>query len=105
MDTEYKLIFTAESRNEIKKIYNYISKELYAEGAAKELMEKIEESVNNLKHFPFMHQKVDKYGGVNKEYRRVVVKNFIIIYDIEKDNKTVYIDHIFYGGSNYSNKI
>ena len=38
MDMKYKVIITPTAFNEINRIYDYISEELYAEKAAKDLM-------------------------------------------------------------------
>lgn len=107
MDTKnhYKIEFTEESKKEIKKIYNYIKNELYAENAAKRIMNKVEELVNNLAYAPKIYAEIDKYRGTKKVYRRIVIDNYVLLYTINEQNKKIYIMHMYYGGSDYINKI
>ena len=50
MNINYKVIITPTAYKEINKIYDYISEDLYAEKTAKDLMLKVEESIQNLGH-------------------------------------------------------
>lgn len=52
MDINYKVIITPTAYKEINKIHDYISEDLYAEKATKDLMLKVEESIQNLKDSP-----------------------------------------------------
>ena len=53
MDTKkYKVIITPTAYKEINKIYDYITDDLYAENAAKRLMNKVEQEVQSLKDAP-----------------------------------------------------
>ena len=36
-----------------------------------------------------------------RQYRRLVVNNYVILYTIDEEEKIVYIAHIYYGGRNY----
>ena len=45
---QYQVEFTDECKREIRKIYNYIKEDLYAEQAAQNLMLKVEEYTSNL---------------------------------------------------------
>lgn len=40
---------------------------------------------------------------IELEYRRLIIKNFVVIYTVSEKEKTVYIVHMFYGRSNYLN--
>ena len=52
MDTNYRVIITPTAYKEINLIYDYISKELYAEKAAKELMRQSRKKTTETKIFP-----------------------------------------------------
>ena len=49
----------------------------------------------NPKAFPNVY-----YKKLKKEYRKIIVKNYIILYTIDENNKVVYISHIYYGKRN-----
>ena len=100
---QYKVIITPTAYKEINRIYDYITEDLYAECAASRLMQKIEQEVQRLKKAPRIHSKIPKYDELKRKYRRIVIKNYVILYTIDEENKTVYISHMYYGGRNYLN--
>lgn len=104
-ENNYKIVFTNDSIAEMDSIYNYISRKLYAPNSAKKLMEKVEEEVQSLKRMPERYEVIKKLPEINIEYRRIVVKNFVVIYTISEEEKTIYIAHMFYGRSNYLNNL
>lgn len=102
MDTkQYKVIITPTAYKEINKIYNYITEDLYAKNAAKRLMEKVEEEVQKLKYAPKIHTEIEKFDELKRSYRRIVIKNYIILYTIDEENNVVFVSHMYYGGRNY----
>lgn len=104
MDTnKYKVIITPTAYKEISKIYDYITEELSAENAAKRLMEKVEKEVQRLKRAPQIYAEIRKFDELKRNYRRIVINNYIILYTIDEDNSIVYISHMYYGRRNYLN--
>ncbi|MGN1301235.1 MAG: type II toxin-antitoxin system RelE/ParE family toxin [Clostridia bacterium] len=102
MDTnQYKVIITPTAYREINKIYDYITEELYAKNAANDLMEKVEEEVQRLKYAPKIHTEIEKIDELKRNYRRIVIKNYIILYTIDEEKNVVFISHMYYGGRNY----
>ena len=103
MDTNkrYKICFTRECKREMDDIYNYISKRLYSPNSAKALMKTVEKAIYNLKEMPELHNIIKRYDGLDMEFRRIVIKNYIILYTISEEDKIVNIVHMYYGKSNY----
>lgn len=98
---QYKVVITSTAYNEINSIYKYITEDLYADSAAKRLMNKIEEKVQSLKYAPKIHTKIEKLDELKREYRKIVVNNYVILYTIDENIKTVFVSHMYYGGRNY----
>lgn len=97
----YEIEFTEDARDEIREIYEYISKNLVNEDAAKRLMRKMRKNVMDLAESPKIYVKIEKKDRMKREFRRMVVDNFIILYTIDEDKKTIYISHMYYGRRNY----
>lgn len=98
---QYKVIITPTAYKEIDKIYNYIINELYSENAAKKLMLKIEKIIQNLKYTPKIHAEIQKKDELKRTYRRISIKNYIILYTIDEEKNVVYISHVYYNKRNY----
>ena len=102
---DYKIIFTSIALNEIREIYEYISNNLLAKDAAKRLMYEIEEKVQKLKYAPKIHNEILINSELNLKYRKLIIKNYIILYTVNEEKKKVYIAHMYYAGSDYINKL
>ena len=68
----YNIEFTEDCREEIKTIFEYISNNLVAEKAAKELMLKMKDSILNLSKYPRMYVKITKTDKTKRDYRKMV---------------------------------
>lgn len=102
MDTnQYKVIITPTAYKEMKKIYDYIIDDLYAVSAAKELLQKVEEKIQRLKYAPIIHSRIEKYDELKRNYRRIVIKKYVILYTIDEKNKIVFVSHMYYSRRNY----
>lgn len=98
---QFKIVFTNDCKQEMDNIYNYISNNLYAPKAAKKLMNKVETTTQSLKDMPEAYMTIKKYSELEMEYRRIVINNYVIIYTISEEKNSIYIVHMYYGGSNY----
>ena len=100
MTTTYKLIFAPEFVKDLDEKFSYISQTLQAENAAKSLMKKIDDSIMNLKTYPEMYptcnEPLDALG-----YRKIIVKNYVIIYSVDHSAKSVNLLRCFYGKQDY----
>lgn len=99
----YEIIISENCLEEIEEIFSYIEKDLKAEQAANRLREKIIENIRGLKNSPKIYAKIDRTDRAGRDYRRIVVNNYTIIYTIIEENKTILISHIYYGRRNYLN--
>ncbi len=88
----------------MEEIYEYICKNLNNEISANKLMNKIERLILSLEMNPYKYPKV--HIRKNTEiYHKLVVDNYIVLYDIEEKNKKVVIYRVIYGKRNYLNTI
>ena len=97
----YEIEFTEDCREELDEIYEYISEKLVAENSAKKLMRKMRNAVMDLSESPNLHIKIKKKNKLKREYRRIVIDNFVVLYTVEESSKKVYIAHMYYGRRNY----
>ena len=98
--TNYKLIFSPEFAKDLNDTFEYISLILSNEQAAKKLMKDIDSAITNLKAMPEMYplagEPLDILG-----YRKITIKNYVIIYSIDKKRGNVNLLRCFYGKQNY----
>ena len=97
----YEIEFTEDCRDEINEIYEYISEKLVAENSAKKLMRKMRDAVMDLSETPNLYMKIEKKDRNKREFRRMVIDNFVVLYTVDENSKKVYIAHMHYGRRNY----
>lgn len=97
----YEIEFTEDCRDEIIEIYKYISEKLASKETAKRLMRKIRKSIMDLAESPRLYTKINKKDKRKKDFRKIVVGNYVILYVIDDNKKIIYISHMYYGGRNY----
>ena len=98
---EYKVKLTDNFLDEFEEIYNYISDKLKNVDASNRLREKVIYNVLLLENSPKMFTQIEKVDRVERQYRRMIINNYVILYTIDDPEKIVYIAHIYYGGRNY----
>lgn len=97
---KYKLIFAPSFENDIDRAFEYISEKLKAPQAAKRFMAEIDRKISFAEDNPYMYPLC--FGQLSSlEYRKIVIKNYIAIYFIDENEKTVNFLNLFYGGQNY----
>lgn len=106
MDSNYEpfeVEFTDNCIIEMTEIYEYISNNLKEDNTAKKLMTEATDKILNLANTPELYMKIGKTDKLKREYHRIVVKNYVILYTIDFKKRKVYISHMIYGRKNYLN--
>ena len=96
----YKLIFAPEFVKDLDSAFEYISHVLCADKAAKGLMKEIDESIMNLKNMPYMYPECSE-PLKSLGYRKIIAKNYILIYAVDETKKNINLLRCFYGKSDY----
>jgi len=105
VDNIFEIKITDEARHDLEKIYDYISLELKNDIAAKKLIRKIRDSIIRLREFPYMSELLKDEILRKKGYRKIVIDNYIVIYKVNKDERSVIIVRIIYNRRQYQDLI
>ena len=100
---QFEVEFTNECIEEMIEIYEYISYKLKENNAAKRLMTIVTDKILQLANMPESYMKIGKIDRLKREYHRIVVKNFVVLYTIDFPKRKVYISRMLYGRRNYLN--
>jgi len=97
----FKIEYTEHYIEEVAQIYEYLSKELKENNAARRLIDKVNMRILRLETNPQMYVKIGKTDRLKRDYRRILVENYIILYTIDYSQKIVFVSSIFYSRKNY----
>jgi len=98
----YKLIISKDVHSDIDGIVNYMVDKLKSAVAAAGFLDDVEKSYRNIVVNPLMYGFCNDDRLRNQGYRKIPIKNYIILYSVDEEAKIVTVIRIFYGGRNYS---
>lgn len=98
--SQYLVILTDIAIEDMGAIYKYISENLLEEIIANELVDKIERSILILKSNPYLGMEVH-IKQYNEVYRRLVINNYIVLYEVDEEFKQVIVYRVLYSRMNY----
>ena len=97
----YSVDVSPEAEQDLSDILNYIKNELLEPAIATKYLKLIREKIDSLEYYP------ERFGIIENElirdtvYRKIVIKNYIVIYRVDKEKKIVHIVRVAYGGRNF----
>ena len=97
---KYKVKINPKAIRELDSIYEYIANEKLAPENAKGQIDRIKKAILSLDSFPQSHQERSEGRYAGKNYRQLLIDNYIAIFRIDEPNKTVYVVTIQYQGRN-----
>ena len=97
---KYNVKLNPRAFRDIDDIYAYIALEKLSPENAKGQTDRIRTALKTLEIFPQSHQErnVGRYAG--KKYRQLVIDNYLAIFRIDEETKTVHVVTIQYQGRN-----
>ncbi|MBQ5397968.1 MAG: type II toxin-antitoxin system RelE/ParE family toxin [Ruminococcus sp.] len=101
----YKVVFLPVAKQDLREIALYISNELCNPTAAVNLVDEIVEATENLSTFPYSHQVYYPIRSLKKEYRKFPIKNYMIFYTVDEQQKNVTVSRIIYAKRNLNSQI
>lgn len=94
----FYVIYSAEARQDLRDIYEYIAYELLAPETAAGQIERIMKAVRSLEQMPMRHRLYEGEPWHSQGLRVLPVDNYLVFYLSDGTNATVSIIRIMYGG-------
>ena len=102
---KYKIQLSIRAKNDYKKIISYLKNELLEPSIAYKYAELIKNELQTLEYSPERYAIIDDDIVKELEFRKLIIKNYIAFYKINKKEKIVEVHRILYGASNWIEKI
>ncbi|WP_077532499.1 type II toxin-antitoxin system RelE/ParE family toxin [Massiliimalia massiliensis] len=98
---EYKIEITKRAEWDLDQIVAYIAVNLENLPAATRLIDSIENCYRILETLPKSYSYCHAEAFRSMGYRKAVIDNYLMIFRIDEEEKTVYILRFFYGAQDY----
>jgi len=99
----YFVNITVVAETDILSVVKYIAEELKAPKAANNLLDEIEKHEVILGKTPYIYPRVPDEFLAKKGLRFVVIKNYLMFYSVDEDNKLVSVIRFLYGRRDWKN--
>jgi len=93
---KYRVYVSEPAVNDLRDIVRYISAQLSAPMTALKMIDIIEEAITGLAVMPQKCPSVTDERLAMMEYRKLLVKNYIVFFTIDEKSKTVDVERILY---------
>ena len=99
----YNVEILPVARKDMLDIVSYISMKLSNSKAASDLAEELIKKINSLAKRPYISPAYIPIRPLKHEYRKLIVKNYIVFYWVDEETETVTVARVIYGKRNYDN--
>ena len=97
----YQLEFLPIAKQDMDEIAIYIAQKLRNFTAAKKLVNEIINATERLIDFPYMYSVYRTIRAVENEHRKLIVKNYIVFYSVNEEDKKIVITRVIYARHNF----
>lgn len=105
MSDEYRVVYSPEALDDIRKIYSYIAYELLVPATALNQVNRIRKEIRTLDFMPMRCTIVDWEPWKSMQMHKLPVDNYIIFYLADSHAMTVTIIRIVYGGQDIEGSV
>lgn len=97
----YKLEYLPAARKDMVEIVRYISRELCNPAAANQLALEMIEAGNSILKFPYANPAYIPIRPLKHEYRKLLVRNYMMFYWVNETEKLVTVARVIYAKRDY----
>ena len=97
---KYTVKIYPQAIRELDDIYEYIANDKQSPENAKNQAGRIKSAILSLDTFPESHQNRMNGRYAGKEYKQLLVDNYVVIFKIDKEQRIVYVVTVQYHGRN-----
>ena len=97
----YKLEYLPVARHDMVEIVKYISHVLYNPSAAEKLAEEMIQAAERLTELPYIYPVHRTIKPLKQEYRKLIIKNYILFYYVDEKEKKVVVARAVYSRRDY----
>lgn len=105
MSERYDVKLSIRAKKDLMSIVSYIKDELKEPNIAKKYAKILKTEIESLEYFPQKYSIIDNEKIKDLNMRKHIIKNYIAFYRINEEKKTVNVDRIIYGASDWINKL
>lgn len=105
LNNKFIIYLTNTFKKEFNKIIRYLKYTLDEELIANRLYKKVIKEISSLNFMPERYSKINITYNKTRNLRKVLIDNYIVIYEVNNNTGQVFILHIFHSSQDYLSKL
>lgn len=101
----YKINLTPKAQSYLKEIFRYIAVDLQSIQNATGQLDRLEKAISSLEQMPERYRVYDKEPWRSRNLRIMTVDNYLVLYVPNKEERTVTVIRIMYGGRDIDSQL
>lgn len=101
----YKINLTPKAQSDLKEIFRYIAVDLQSIQNATGQLDRLEKAISSLEQMPERYRVYDKEPWRSRNLRIMTVDNYLVLYVPNKEERTVTVIRIMYGGRDIDSQL
>lgn len=101
----YNINLTPKAQSDLKEIFRYIAVDLQSIQNATGQLDHLEKAISSLEQMPERYRVYDKEPWHSRNLRIMTVDNYLVLYVPNKEERTVTVIRIMYGGRDIDSQI
>jgi len=101
----YQLTFLPIAKQDMTDIVRYIGRELLNPTTAEALADEMIEAAERLCDYPYVNAIHQTIKPLKYEYRKLLVKNYIMLYWVDEKDKLITIARVMYARRDYEKRL
>ena len=101
----YKINLTPKAQSDLKENFRYIAVDLQSIQNATGQLDRLEKAISSLEQMPERYRVYDKEPWRSRNLRIMTVDNYLVLYVPNKEERTVTVIRIMYGGRDIDSQL
>jgi plasmid stabilization system protein ParE len=101
----YDLIKTDPFQQDLDSVIGYITLVLKNKVAAASLLDSVQKCYDEIERMPLMYEACRDPYLKSLGYRKAIIHNYVMVYKVDEEHKTVHILRFFHGSQDYEKLI
>ena len=102
---KYTIKISLSASEDLKQITLYMKQVLKVPNVARNYLKLLRQEIDKLETLPKRYEVIEKEKINQFNVRKLIVKNYIVFYIVDDEEKVVNIERILYGASDWKNKL
>mgnify|MGYP000802078783 FL=1 len=100
-----KIKVTPLGVKDLEEIVPYMTQELDNANAAASFLDEVDVCYARMEEMPFLFEECHDPRLKALQYRRAIIKHYVMVYRVDEAEKTIYVLRFFYGARDYEKLI